>query len=84
MDETPAKFNSFVAPLQQVRGGLAAAAAAASSSSMGAAAALRGSVPKETVIGVFRDLRGIALATNSRRTYGECKRGLKGVMHQLL
>lgn len=34
------------------------------------AAALRGSVPKETVIGLFRDLRGIATATNSRRTYG--------------
>lgn len=28
-------------------------------------------VPRETVIGLFRDLRGVALATNSRRTYGE-------------
>ena len=34
------------------------------------AAALRSSVPKQTVIGLFRDLRGITLATNSRRTYG--------------
>lgn len=34
------------------------------------AAALRRSVPKQTVVGLFRDLRGITLATNSRRTYG--------------
>lgn len=34
-------------------------------------AALRQSVPQDTVAGLFRDLRGIAIATNSRRTYGE-------------
>lgn len=34
------------------------------------AEALRRRVPKQTVIGLFRDLRGIALASNSRRTYG--------------
>ena len=34
------------------------------------AEALRRSVPKQTVIGLFRDLRGITLASNSRRTYG--------------
>lgn len=33
-------------------------------------AALRQSVPQDTVTGLFRDLRGIAMATNSRRTYG--------------
>ncbi len=33
-------------------------------------AALRQSVPQDTVTGLFRDLRGIAIATNSRRTYG--------------
>ena len=42
----------------------------ASASSSGAnAAALRAGVPRETVVGLFRDLRGIAAATNSRRTY---------------
>ncbi len=34
-------------------------------------AALRQSVPQDTVTGLFRDMRGIAIATNSRRTYGE-------------
>jgi hypothetical protein len=33
-------------------------------------AALRQSVPQDTVTGLFRDMRGIAIATNSRRTYG--------------
>ncbi|KAL4457497.1 hypothetical protein ABPG75_012362 [Micractinium tetrahymenae] len=65
MEDTPAKFKSFVAPLQQVLVGLASASANGTS-----AAALRSSVPKETIIGLFRDLRGIATATNSRRTYG--------------
>ena len=32
-------------------------------------AALRQAVPKETLSGLFRDLRGIVSATNSRRTY---------------
>ncbi|GAB4820934.1 hypothetical protein N2152v2_007980 [Parachlorella kessleri] len=65
MEDTPAKFKSFVAPLQQVLVGLANA-----SSSAASAAALRSSVPQETVIGLFRDLRGVATATNSRRTFG--------------
>jgi hypothetical protein len=34
-------------------------------------AALRQSVPQDTVTGLFRDMRGIAIATNSRRTYGK-------------
>lgn len=32
-------------------------------------AALRGIVPPATLIGLFRDLRGIASATSTRRTY---------------
>ena len=35
------------------------------------AAALRASVQRGTVIGLMRDLRGIASATNSKRTYSE-------------
>jgi hypothetical protein len=34
------------------------------------AAALRAAVPRGTVVGLLRDIRGIASATNSRRTYG--------------
>ncbi len=51
----------------QVLVGLASASSGATS-----AGALRQSVPEKTVVGIFRDLRGIAMATNSRRTYGEC------------
>lgn len=31
---------------------------------------LRMSVPKYSVVGLMRDLRGVTMATNSRRTYG--------------
>lgn len=41
--------------------------ASTSSSSM----ALRHSVQRQTVIGLMRDLRGIAQATSSKRTYSE-------------
>lgn len=51
----------------QVLVGLANASSGATS-----AGALRQSVPEKTVVGIFRDLRGIAMATNSRRTYGVC------------
>ena len=54
--------------MAQVFVGLANASQNATSST-----ALRASVPKETVIGLFRDLRGIATATSSRRTYGPQK-----------
>mmetsp|Transcript_8801 Transcript_8801/g.18815 ORF Transcript_8801/g.18815 Transcript_8801/m.18815 type:complete len:1064 (-) Transcript_8801:979-4170(-) len=64
MDDVPLKFKAFVAPLQQVLVGLAQASNNATN-----AAALRQSVPKGTIIGLFRDLRGIATATNSRRTH---------------
>lgn len=50
----------------QVLSGLATA-----SSNAPTGAALRQAVPQSTVVGIFRDLRGIAMATNSRRTYGE-------------
>ena len=52
--------------LVQVLIGLANASSSATD-----AAALRQSVPEDTVVGIFRDLRGIVMATNSRRTYGE-------------
>ncbi|KAK9818400.1 hypothetical protein WJX72_012091 [[Myrmecia] bisecta] len=65
MEDTPSKFKSFVAPLQQVLLALATASNGATN-----AAALRSSVPKATVIGLMRDIRGITMATNSRRTYG--------------
>ena len=45
-------------------------ALATASSGATNAAALRAAVPRETVVGLLRDVRGIASATNSRRTYG--------------
>lgn len=65
MEDTPAKFHSFVSPLQQVLQQLAQASAGGTNP-----AALRQSVPEDTVAGLFRDLRGIAIATNNRKTYG--------------
>jgi len=65
MEDTPTKFHSFVAPLQQVLVQLGQASSGGANP-----AALRQSVPQDTVAGLFRDLRGIAIATNSRRTYG--------------
>ena len=52
----------------QLLAGLASASSGATTS-----AALRQSVPQSTVVGIFRDLRGIAMATNSRRTYGNAQ-----------
>ena len=46
-------------------------ALATASSGATNAAALRSAVPRETVVGLLRDVRGIASATNSRRTYGK-------------
>ncbi|CAK0751589.1 hypothetical protein CVIRNUC_002079 [Coccomyxa viridis] len=65
VEDTPAKFKAFVAPLQQVLSGLGSAC-----SSSAAPAALRTAVQRQVVIGLFRDLRGVTMATNSRRTYG--------------
>jgi exportin-7 len=64
MDDTPGAFKGFMTPLGQTLSGIAAAAGSGS-------AALRAAVPQETVIGLFRDLRGIAAATSNRRIYGQ-------------
>lgn len=66
MEDTPGSFKAFMAPLGQSMAALAAASANGSSP-----ASLRASVPKETVIGLFRDLRGVAAATSNRKTYGQ-------------
>ena len=63
MDESPLKFKTFIAPLHQVLLGLAQTYASSSISG------LKQPVLKGTIVGLFRDLRGIATATNSRRTY---------------
>ena len=62
--ETPHTPRPMTRP--QVLLGLAASSGGAGNSP----AALRSMVAQETVVGLFRDLRGITLATNSRRTYG--------------
>ena len=72
---SPARRCTPPLTVPQVLAGLASASANASN-----AAALRSTVPRETVIGLFRDLRGIATATNSRRTYSE-GRGWASVQH---
>uniref|UniRef100_A0A0D3EMD3 Importin N-terminal domain-containing protein n=1 Tax=Oryza barthii TaxID=65489 RepID=A0A0D3EMD3_9ORYZ len=60
MEDTPVKFRSFMEPLLQVAVNLEATADAA----------FWTDVVKYAFIGLMRDLRGIAMATNSRRTYG--------------
>ncbi|KAK9853645.1 hypothetical protein WJX84_008704 [Apatococcus fuscideae] len=65
MEDTPGKFKTFVMPFQQVFVHLTAASNGATN-----AQALRSSVPESTVVGLMRDLRGVAQATNSRKTYG--------------
>ncbi|MEW5298899.1 MAG: hypothetical protein WDW36_001972 [Sanguina aurantia] len=65
-----AKFKAFVAPLHATMNKIAAAASVPLSAAYPTpAAALRAAIPAHTIIGLFRDLRGIASATNSRRTY---------------
>ncbi|VAH76175.1 unnamed protein product [Triticum turgidum subsp. durum] len=60
MEDGPVKFRSFMEPLLQVAVNLEASADAA----------FRTDVVKYAFTGLMRDLRGIAMATNSRRTYG--------------
>ncbi|XP_040377848.1 exportin-7-A isoform X2 [Oryza brachyantha] len=60
MEDSPVKFRSFMEPLLQVAINLEATTDAA----------FRTDVVKYAFIGLMRDLRGIAMATNSRRTYG--------------
>mmetsp|Transcript_24027 Transcript_24027/g.60483 ORF Transcript_24027/g.60483 Transcript_24027/m.60483 type:complete len:1061 (+) Transcript_24027:348-3530(+) len=62
MEDTPSKFKAFMEPLNQVLTAMAAHA--------GTPQQLRMSVPKYSVVGLMRDLRGVTMATNSRRTYG--------------
>lgn len=64
MDDSPLKLKVFVTPISQVLIGLTQASNNATS-----AAGLRQPILKGTIVGLFRDLRGLATATNSRRTY---------------
>ncbi|KAH7288361.1 hypothetical protein KP509_31G023600 [Ceratopteris richardii] len=60
MEDSPVKFKPAMEPIQQV---LVTLEATPDSS-------FRTDAVKFTLIGVMRDLRGIAMATNSRRTHG--------------
>ncbi|XP_078152438.1 ARM repeat superfamily protein isoform X2 [Carex rostrata] len=60
MEEGHVKFKAFMEPLLQVVVGLEATPEAA----------FRTDAVKHAFIGLMRDLRGITMATNSRRTYG--------------
>jgi len=64
MEDTPSRFKSFMTPLQQVFTEISAR-----SSNCTNPAQLRQMVPQPVVVGLFRDLRGIATATSTRRTY---------------
>ncbi|XP_024310432.1 exportin-7 isoform X4 [Brachypodium distachyon] len=59
MEDGPVKFRSFMEPLLQVAVSLEASADAA----------FQTDVVKYAFTGLMRDLRGITMATNSRRTY---------------
>lgn len=60
MEDSSAKFKTFMSSLQQVFVSLEATPEQA----------FRSDGVKFALIGLMRDLRGIAMATNSRRTYG--------------
>ncbi|CAI5957507.1 unnamed protein product [Closterium sp. NIES-65] len=60
MEDSPQKFKAFVAPLQLVFVKLESMPDAS----------FRTEPVKFALIGLFRDLRGITMATNSRRTFG--------------
>lgn len=64
MEDSSSKFVAFVKPLRGILDGIAAASGNGAN-----AAVLRQGVPVETVVGLFRDLYGIAQATVSRRAY---------------
>ncbi|WIA44165.1 hypothetical protein OEZ86_010498 [Tetradesmus obliquus] len=64
MEDAPSRFKGFMAPLQSAFGEIAAR-----SSNCSSPAQLRQSAPQLAVVGLFRDLRGIAAATATRRTY---------------
>lgn len=65
VEDSPQQFKVFVTPQQQVLVNLASVSQNATSAPM-----LRQAGVQDAVIGLMRDLRGIAMATNSRRTYG--------------
>ena len=65
MEDDPEKFRAFMAPLGDLCDRLAATAAGGDGG-----AAFRSDACKQALIGLFRDLRGITSAANSRRTYG--------------
>lgn len=60
MEDSPVKFKASVEPLRQVLISLESTPETA----------FRTDAVKYALIGLMRDLRGIAMATNSRRTYG--------------
>ncbi|PTQ44850.1 hypothetical protein MARPO_0017s0001 [Marchantia polymorpha] len=60
MEDSPSKFKAFVAPLQKVFMMLEEMADSG----------FRSNEVKCAIIGLMRDLRGLTMATNSRRTYG--------------
>lgn len=62
MEEAPARFKMFMAPFDSLCAQLAAAAADPRT--------FRAPQTRTLLIGLFRDLRGVVSATNSRRTYG--------------
>ena len=63
LDDSPAKFRAFVLPIHRLCLEVNAAGPTALQ--------LRQTVPQNTVVGLFRDLLGIASATNARRTYSQ-------------
>lgn len=66
MQDAPGAFENFVAPFDQVLSAIASASSTATTPD-----ALKAAVPEETVIGIFRDLRGITAASTNRKTYGQ-------------
>ena len=62
MEEAPARFKLFMAPFDALCAQLAAAAADPR--------AFRAPHTRALLQGLFRDLRGVVFATNTRRTYG--------------
>lgn len=62
MEDTPGQFKAFMSPFDSIMQQL--------SSFAGDPNSFRSDAVKAAIIGIMRDLRGIAMATNSRKTYG--------------
>lgn len=69
LDDNPQQFKAFVAPQQLVLAELAQVGQVGQSAAP--TSLLRQAGVQGVVVGVMRDLRGIASAPNSRRAYGE-------------